>query len=304
MRVLVTGAGGFVGSNLVREMIRDGAEVIALCHEENPRRLQDVKVERRVADVLGPEIADVVHAIAPDACAHLAWFISPGTHPTSTKNVEHVAASMRLLEALDAAGCARTLITGTCWEQDPSRGVLDENTAALPQNFYAACKHALHVMAASFQKMKRRGFAWARLFNTYGPWEYAGPLVPDVVSNLLAGKPCALTSGAQERDYLHIEDVASALWAILKSGADGDFNVGSSQPVRVAEVAEAIGRLLGRPELLKFADRAPSPFDCPRLYADATRLRSVTGWRPRLGLEEGLARTIEWYRSDAYCPDL
>jgi nucleoside-diphosphate-sugar epimerase len=300
MRVLVTGAAGFIGSHLTRLLVSEGCDVVALVRPNSDlRRLTDVcdRVTLLRGDVLSPRtIESDLHRQPPDLCFHLAWFISPGTHPNSLRNIEFVSASMDLLQVLDRAGCARTVITGTCLEQDPSLGCISEQTRIAPQNFYAACKHSLHIMAESFQRRQGRQLVWARLFNTYGPWEYEGPLVPDLVARLLNNQHCLLTEGNQKRDYLHVEDVASALWTVARSTIAGAVNIGNSEPVAVATIAKMIAAHLGRTNLLRFGARPPSSFDCPFCCASTEYLRSATNWVPRKGLEEGLLQTIRWWK--------
>jgi nucleoside-diphosphate-sugar epimerase len=123
--------------------------------------------------------------------------------------------------------------------------------------------------------------------------------VPFVISRLLAGEACDLTKGEQIRDYSHVEDAAGALWAIAKSSVVGAVNVGSSQPVSVASVAERLGDLLGRPELLRFGARPSPPGDPPFLVANTERLRNEVGFVPRFDLPSGLAHTVAWWRSQA-----
>jgi nucleoside-diphosphate-sugar epimerase len=139
--------------------------------------------------------------------------------------------------------------------------------------------------------------AAARIFSVYGPWEDPRRLVPFVISKLLAGEDCPLTRGEQIHDYSHVEDTASAVWAIAKSSVVGPVNVASSQPVSVASVAARLGELLGRPELLRFGARPSPPGDPPFLVANTDRLRREIGWLPRYDLAAGLAHTLAWWRS-------
>ena len=301
MRVLITGAAGFIGSHLVRVMAKQGADVVALVRPNSDlRRLEDVLDQVTIAssDLLDEAgLRSVIEAHPPELCIHLAWFIAPGEHPNSLRNFDYVSGSMRLLQILDSVGCKRTVITGTCLEQDTSLGHLAEDTPILPQNFYSACKHSLNIVARAFQQRQGRGFAWVRLFNTYGPEEYDGPLVPDVIRKLLLNIPCELTAGTQQRDFLHVKDVARAISAIALSGVSATFNVGSGTPVAVSTIAKTIGTYLDREQLLLYGARSPTTFDCPICYANPRRLTQLTGWKQQIGLEEGLAETVEWWRS-------
>jgi nucleoside-diphosphate-sugar epimerase len=303
MRVLVTGATGFVGSHLVRLLVQRRCEVTVLVRSGSDLvRLRDVESELNVveADLLELSHAESqIRGVQPELCFHLAWYINPGFHANAIQNLDYVTASVKLLQLLDDVGCARTIITGTCLEQDASTRFLNEQAACVPRNFYAACKHALHVQFEHFSRRQGRGYAWARMFDTYGPGEYSGRLVPDLIQNLVAGRACALSDGRQVRDYMHVHDTVRALWAIAESQKDGDFNIGSGQPVSVAQIANAVGQIVGRPDLLRFGARAALPFDTAFCCADTARLRRDTSWEPTISLDSGLEQTVTWWRMNS-----
>src|SRR5205814_531792 len=126
---------------------------------------------------------------------------------------------------------------------------LTESTPIRPRTRYAAAKHALHVLLDSQSSKGAFSVAWLRLFYLYGPHEHAARLVPTVIRALLDGHAVPVTSGTQVRDFLHVEDVAEAFWAALRSDVTGALNVGSGRAVTVREVVETIGRITGRPKL-------------------------------------------------------
>ena len=118
---------------------------------------------------------------------------------------------------------------------------------------------------------------------------------------LLKGETAELTPGLQGRDYLHVEDAAAAIWSAATSQIDGAVNIALGEPTTVAEIAETIGDLLGRPDLILLGAR-----DCPenepmRILADASLLRRDIGWAPRYSLRDGLAHTLAWWQTWAGC---
>lgn len=300
MRVLLTGAAGFVGSHLARLLVREGCEVAALVRPGTDlRRLGDVvpKLTLVEGDLLAPGgLGDVLGAVAPEVCVHLAWCTHPGRYLHAAENVDYLAGSAGLLRALDGTVCRRIVLAGTCVEYDTDLGYLTEDSPVRPRSLYAACKHALWLLTERHARARGRSAATARLFLLYGPWEPEARLVPSVIRALLNGRPCPLTWGEQTRDFLHVEDVAAALWAVARSGVEGPVNVGSSTPVSVAAVAREIGGLLGRPDLLHFGARPASADDPPCLVAEPGPLRETLGWSPRYDLRAGLAATIEWWK--------
>jgi nucleoside-diphosphate-sugar epimerase len=303
MRVFLTGATGFIGSHVARLLVRERCDVTALVRPgADLRRVADVRGSIRFLEGDLSEPHRLRAALAgdpPDLCLHLAWYAVPGKYLQATENLECVSGTTGLLQVLDAAGCPRFVLAGTCFEYDLEAGYLSESSPIRPMSVYAACKHATFLMAEQYQRERGRSFAGARIFYQYGPWEDERRLVPLVIRKLLAGGACPLSAGDQIRDFLHVEDVAAAIWAIARSGLEGPVNIGSSVPVSVAEIARQIGRLAERPDLIRLGEVESRPGDPPFICANTARLRDGTGWRPRHDLASGLAATIEWWRQEA-----
>jgi nucleoside-diphosphate-sugar epimerase len=139
-------------------------------------------------------------------------------------------------------------------------------------------------------------FAWTRLFYVYGPGESPARLVPSVILALLKGTAAKCTEGFQVRDYLCVEDVASAIVAVAQSEFNGTVNIGSGEPVTVRAIVQLLGETLGRPDLLAFGAVKPNPVDPPFVLADVRRLRNEIGWQPSLSLQEGLRQTVQWWK--------
>ncbi len=304
MRVLLTGAAGFIGSHVARLAIQEGHEVAALVRPgRSLRRLDGLRDRLRLleGDLREAQALEApLRARVPDICLHLAWYAEPGGRCLwAQENLDCLTGSIDLLRVLRGIGCPRLVISGTSIEYDTSAGYVSETSPIQPRNLYAAAKHALFLTATRFDERGDLSVAAARIFSVYGPWEDPRRLVPFVISKLIAGEPCDLTPGEQIRDYSHVEDAAGALWALAKSPVAGPVNVGSSQPVSVASVAGRLGELLGRPELLRFGARPSPPGDPPFLVANTERLRNEVGFVPGHDLSSGLAHTVDWWRSRA-----
>ena len=298
----MTGAAGFIGSHVARLAVAEGHEVSALVRPgRSLRRLEGVRERLQVLEGdlrQASALEDFLRARVPDVCLHLAWYAEPGGQCLwAQENLDCLTGSLALLRVLRGIGCPRLVIAGTSIEYDTSTGYVSEASPIHPANLYAAAKHALFLTATRFDERGHLSVAAARIFSVYGPWEDPRRLVPFVISKLLAGEPCDLTRGEQIRDYSHVEDAAGALWAIASSSVVGPVNVGSSQPVSVASVAERLGELLGRPELLRFGARPSPPGDPPFLVANTERLRHEVGFVPGHDLQSGLAHTVDWWRS-------
>jgi nucleoside-diphosphate-sugar epimerase len=289
MRVLLTGATGFIGAHVARGLLARGVEVHAMTLPGASRgRLAEVasRLDLREGDLADASwTRDAVRSIAPDAAIHLAWYAEPGSYLRAVpENLASLRGGINLIEALAGGGtCRRLVIAGTCLE----------NLAIPAPTVYAAAKAAQHQLAAGFTEGSLTA-ACAHVHYLYGPWEDQRRVVPAVIRSLLRGEPIDLTDGQQLRDYLHVADVADAFCRIVASDLTGRVDVCTGAPVRLADVFEEIGRATGRPDLLRLGAR-PDP---ERLGWPATgdpALLLSTGWRPRYNLQGGVADTLAWW---------
>ena len=237
--------------------------------------------------------------VQPTHLLHLAWFVVPGRLITAAENFDWVMSSLQLLQRFADLGGGRALMCGSAYEYDWRYGYCSEElTPRGPTTVYGACKSALYEMASAMSE-QRQLTAWSRPFFLYGPREHPDRLVASVARKLLRDEPAPTSHGRQIRDYLHVQDVADALVAILTSDMVGPVNIGSGVPVTIGEVVQTVGRLIGREDLVQLGALAARANDAPMVVADPTRLRSELGWQPQFGLSDGLADTIAWWRQQA-----
>ena len=302
MRVLLTGAGGFIGAQVARALLTRGAEVHAVVRDRSRApRLDAIASELTIheADLVDPAAtARVIAASEPDTCVHGAWYAVPGKYLDAPENLTHVAASTDLAQRLVHAGCKRLVGLGTCFEYDTSLGaMLHESSPTRPRFLYAASKLALHDMLSAYAPLAKLGFAWCRIFYQYGPMEARERLVPHVIDRLLGGQTAETSEGGQVRDFLHVADVGAAIATVALSELEGAVNIGSGVPVTVREVVEAIARLCGAEDRVRFGALPYRPNDPMHVCADVTRLAGL-GFAPRFDLERGLADTIARRREE------
>lgn len=305
-RALLTGASGFIGSHCLAPLLAHGYEVHAVSgrvHNAGERRSPDVIWHQ--ADLLdAAQVTVLLARVRPTHLLHLAWDVTPGSYWSSPSNWQWVDASLKLLAAFGANGGQRAVLAGTCAEYDPlagpSAGCCNEATTPLaPTTVYGACKAALSIMLSPFAAQYGVGStAWARLFYLYGPHEHPARLVSTVIRTIMDEQPMPCTHGEQVRDFLHVEDVAAALVALLDSAVTGAVNIASGQPTTLRTLLSAIGDQLGRADLLQFGARAAGANEPPVLTADVTRLVREVGWTPTISLEDGLRQTIGWWRQE------
>jgi nucleoside-diphosphate-sugar epimerase len=282
MRILVTGATGFIGSHVARELLKRGHEVLATLRPTSDRkRIRDFESRIRIWD------GDMDHVPAePDVAIHLAWYAVPGKYLSAPENRDCLEASRRLLGKLRG----RAVFAGTCFEHDLQLGVLREDSPTKPGTLYAECKDALRREVEA-----RPDSAWVRFFYQYGPWEDERRLMPAVMLGQLRGQPSKVSTGEQRYDYLHVEDVASAVCAVAESRLTGCVNIGSGAAPSVKEIVTEITALGGRPDLIQWGAYPAKPGEPKLIQCDNAKLRS-TGWTPRWSLASGLKHTFDWWR--------
>ena len=284
MRVVVTGATGFIGSHVAAALEARGATVVPLVR---PLDYHDAQTAGALLD-----------RESPATLVHCAWRLAPGsTYLNDPANADEVAASLQLFRLAADSGCTRIVGLGTCLEYSPSDVPLSEDAPLEPRNAYASSKVALFREAESWVGGSNARLAWARLYFPYGPGERAHRLVPSVVTALLRGERVATTAGTQRRSFLYAADVGDAIAALALSSVDGAVNIGARDVVAVRDVVHRIGELSGRRELLDIGALPTRPGDPDTLWPDVDKLASAVGWRPSRDLTAGLRETIAWWRS-------
>jgi nucleoside-diphosphate-sugar epimerase len=299
-RVLLTGASGFIGSYAVELLCRRGYEVHAVGFRA-PARSEGAShgVSWHRADLLDTEGARaLVERVRPTHLLHFAWYAKHGEFWSSTENLRWVEASLGLLRAFGEHGGRRIVIAGTCAEYDWSKAgrCVEASSPLAPRTLYGVSKDALRRVAQAWCAERRISCAWGRVFFVFGEREQPERLVPAIARAVLAGQPAPCSHGRQLRDFLHTSDAAAAFVALLDSPVDGAVNVGSGQPVSIAELVRLVAVHAGRPELVRFGQLAERPDEPAELSADVTRLREEVGWAPTLTLEQGVERTVRWHQ--------
>jgi nucleoside-diphosphate-sugar epimerase len=298
-KVLVTGASGFIGLHSLPLLAERGFEVHALARHR-PKGRARRGVTWHACDLLSPGArGKIIGSVRPDYLLLFAWHAVPGEYWMAPDNVEWVRANVELVTAFASAGGKRAVLCGSCAEYQRDAGCCKEDATAMqPDTLYGQCKYEAETKLAALGRQTGLSFACGRLFFLYGPHEHASRVVPYVVQNLLKGEPALCSSGQQMLDFSYVKDVASAFVALVESDVQGGVNIASGRPVTLSTVLQEIGRQTGRPELIRLG-AVPDGSGFRNLWADTTRLAAEVRWQPAYSLSQGIAETIEWWRSCA-----
>ncbi|HEY1011417.1 MAG TPA: NAD-dependent epimerase/dehydratase family protein [Herpetosiphonaceae bacterium] len=302
MRCLVTGATGHIGSFLVRRLLAQGAEVAAVARPGGDRRrIADLAgslrlIETDLAGLAGARAE--LAAFAPETVFHLAWGgVTSEFRNDQLQLTANVRDSLSVLELAQDIGARAWISVGSQAEYGPYDRPLVESLPLRPVTGYGVAKVALGMLAQKFCAMAGMRFAWLRLMATYGPGDDPRHLIPAVIDQLLAGDRPALTPGEQTCDYLYIDDVVEALWLAAAGEAEGVFNLGSGATASVRAIVEQIRDLIDPALPLGLGDLAYRPDQLMHFQGDSSLLAAATGWQPRVGLADGLRRTVDWHRA-------
>ncbi|GHD49990.1 CDP-4-dehydro-6-deoxy-D-gulose 4-reductase [Thalassobaculum fulvum] len=299
-RVLLTGASGFVGRATAVGLLAAGETVAGV--GRNPAAMP-AGVTPVIADMLGEPDAVVgfLREARPETLIHAAWSTEHGRYWSDPANLDWTARTLGLVRAFVEAGGRRIVTIGTCAEYDwtvlggePCR---EATTPLRPHTLYGAAKHAMALLVGAYCGTTGVAHAHARLFLLYGDGEQPARLVPSLARSLLAGQPARTTSGRQVRDFMDVRDAGAAIAAIARSDRTGAVNVATGTPVPVRAVAETIGELTGRSDLLEFGALPDRPDDPAYLVADVGILTGEVGFRPTISLRDGLRHAVAAWRS-------
>jgi nucleoside-diphosphate-sugar epimerase len=292
-RLLLTGARGFIGRHVPRHLVARGFEVHAV--ERRSRGDTTKGVVWHSADLLDAEAADALVAeVGASHLLHLAWYTEHGKFWEASDNLDWAAATLRLARSFHAAGGERLVAAGTCAEYDWKDDCCDEDTPLRPSTLYGAAKDATRRLLEAYTRVVGLSFAWGRVFFPYGPGEHSERVIAATARAVLSGATIGCSSGNQVRDFVYVDDVASAFAALLESSGTGCFDIGSGEGTPLRTALLTLERLAGRHDVVRFGE-APQRDEPASIVADARRLREEAGWRPRYGLREGLEQTLEWW---------
>jgi NAD dependent epimerase/dehydratase len=311
-KVVVTGAGGFIGSHLCEELARQGASLRALVRYNSRGTygwLEDSPLElRRSIEILQGDLRDpdtVDRLVKPcQYVFHLGAIISiPYSYiaPTEVAQV-NVGGTQNILNACLRHGVQRLVHTSSSEVFGTAQYVpIDEEHPLHAQSPYSATKIAADKLVESYASSFDVPAVTVRPFNTYGPRQSARAVIPTIIVQLLGKKTLKLGSLTPTRDFTYVGDTVAGMIAAMNApdAAGNNFNLGTGTEIAIGDLITLIGEVLGTKSL---GDRDPSRVrpeksEVERLLSDNSRARALLNWQPQISLKEGLRLTIAWFES-------
>jgi nucleoside-diphosphate-sugar epimerase len=298
--VLVTGAAGFVGACLARQLIAEGQPVHLLLRPgSRPWRLAGLeeRYTTHPADLRdGEAVRRAVHACRPTVIYHLA---AHGAYPSQRDRAAILASNVlgtaNLLDALDGHDYRMFVNVGSSSEYGHLDRPMREDDRLQPRTDYGVAKAAATLLCQA-QAQRGRPVATVRIFSAYGPWEEASRLVPYVMACCLRGEAPKLTAGSQPRDFIYVDDVVSLLRRVaeLPQTSGHILHAGSGVQHTVRDMVEVIVDVCGRQLKPRFGVETLRPDEPAHWVASIEQTNAQTGWSPRYDLRGGVERTLAW----------
>ncbi len=309
VRVLVTGADGFIGSHLTELLLAEGYQVRALSQYNSFNSngwLEDV-AQSPALEIVSGDVRDAAFCRriveGCDTVFHLAALIAiPYSYEAPGSYVDtNIGGTLNICQAARDCGVRRLIVTSTSEVYGTARYVpIDEKHPRQPQSPYSATKIGADAIAMSFYNAFSLPVVIARPFNTYGPRQSARAIIPTIITQIANGaREIKVGDLTPTRDFNFVTDTARGFLAIARAeGVEGqELNIATGTEISMADTLQTIARIMQSdvryvtdPQRLR-----PANSEVFRLCGDSSRLRELTGWAPEFSLEEGLRKTIEWF---------
>ena len=316
-RILITGGAGFIGSELVRQILaQDTKQVIVVDNlvngrQENLKQLPTEQLELVVADVRDSErMAKLMLGI--DIVFHLACLgVRHSIHSPYENHEVNATATLELLRAAKGAEVSRFIYVSSSEVYGTARWVpMTEEHPTFPMTVYGASKLAGECYARAFYETYGFPTVVVRPFNSYGPRCHhegdSGEVIPKFLLRRMAGKPMVVFGdGTQSRDFTYVSDTARGIMmaGFTDSAVGQTINLGSGFEIAINELAQEIASIVEQPDIGVIYDE-PRPGDVLRLYAETTKAYKLLGFKPQVSLREGLIKLRNWYLHLGQSPEL
>ncbi|MBF0463591.1 MAG: NAD(P)-dependent oxidoreductase [Nitrospirae bacterium] len=307
-KVIITGATGFVGSNLARALLRQGHDVhLFLRHGFNPWRINSVIDNVRIHEVSltnEEQLTQTMKEIKPDWIFHLAVHGAYSWQTDVYKIIEtNITGTVSLVCAAVKTGFEAFINTGSSSEYGYKSDAPKESDCPQPNSYYAVAKTSATMFCAYMAKQHMVNISTLRLYSAYGPFEEPNRLIPTLMINGLHGKLPVLVRPDISRDYIYIDDITD-LYTLIAANHPSEpgaiFNVGTGVQTSLREIVEITRAMFNIKELPVWGSMPERLWDTDIWRCDSSKLKETFLWNYRYSLEDGLKKTREWLETDGY----
>ncbi len=290
MKILLTGATGFVGQYVLRELINSQAQDEVYVLARDNQLVTELGVKNLIADLHNEsQVRQVLNESHPDVLLHLAWYTEHGKFWNSPQNLEWSKSTLNLVRHFIAAGGKNVVVAGTCAEYSWEYGYcLEDHTPLAPATIYGKAKNLTHQYLEQLCSERGATLRWGRIFFPYGHGEPLTRLMPSVIISALKDEEIKCSHGQQYRDFLHVRDVAKAFVRLTQPGVPpGNYNVSSGEPIKLAELIIACAEEANRKARVAFG-AVQVPATEPMMLVGNNKKLTQLGWRPEIDLRSGI----------------
>lgn len=274
MKIYITGANGFIGSSFVQQAIANKHEVIAM---RKPECLEAFSI-------------DTIRSFKPDVVMHCAWLTDPSVYNDSPYNIALRDLTIRFFKQIRDLKIQRFVACGTCAEYQSSVDPLNEETSAIePQTLYAAAKSETYQGIMKESQGSSTNITWARIFFPFGPAEHPGKIISSIIRGISEKDPVTIKTPHAIRDFIHVEDVASALLFLCQKKSSGVFNVGTGHGTKLSEINEKIKMILGKKTKRNEHQEKHEQVKKPDSIVASVKKINALGWVNKYTFDTGLA---------------
>ncbi|MCS7263356.1 MAG: NAD-dependent epimerase/dehydratase family protein [Armatimonadetes bacterium] len=306
-KVLVTGGNGFVGANIVRHLLSEGAKVHLILRPNSDRwRLSSIlrKLTVHEGDITDHNfVLTVLESVQPNLVAHCAMFKGYPKNFAEERETFQVSVmgTLYLLQASVNVGVEKFVHFGSSTEYGPRPYPLTENASMRPAIFRGLAKGCAAMVCDYFARIHQLPVVNLRLFSVYGPWESPTRFIPTVLRHALWGGEIPLTAFDARHDFIFVGDVLEAFTrAVMTELRQGEvFNIGTGKQWSNSQVVKVVESLLGRTLPVSVGAHPSHPPDTNFWVAKIDKAKKLLGWQPKHELRDGLMLTMEWMKRNA-----
>jgi nucleoside-diphosphate-sugar epimerase len=290
MRVLLTGASGFIGHPILKQLVSAGIDTVAV-GRSRPYGYAGTFIEADILQI--KNLKEVVQLAGASHLIHLAWYAEHSQFWNSPLNLRWVDASIQLVESFCATGGQKVVAAGTCAEYDWDFGFCREDCTPLnPASLYGTAKDATRRLMEAVSKSYQTEFVWGRIFLPYGRGENSRRLIPSLIEVFRGTRPPFGVNSNSYRDFLHVDDVANGFIRLLLSDAQGNYNISSGQPTQIRQVVSSIANTFNADPCFVLDLSTDRPGEPEILFGDNQKLKKL-GWQPTHSIND-IASSKGW----------